>query len=236
MKLKTKLTSLLLALAMLLALAGSASAAYLGDIDRDGKVRSGDARTALRAAAKLETLTDEQTRFGDVNGNGRIDAGDARIILRMAANLEALITIDESGTTTPTNPVDYPTTTLTAELEAIKEQYVCDFCGGKNGNHSSDCENRQGYWEEPVYEDGILISLIRHEPDQCAICGGYGGAHYEECPYYDIHRDCRYYCQTCGMPVGFGPDKCTRFLSPCNCPNCGQHVDSMTCHHCPKGE
>ena len=98
-----KIIVLLLVPALLFAVCAGVAAAFLGDVNRDGKVRSADARTALRAAARLETLTDEQIRYGDVNGNGRIDAGDARIILRMAANLDALKEIDEDGTTAPTD-------------------------------------------------------------------------------------------------------------------------------------
>lgn len=60
-----------------------------GDINGDGKVTSADARTALRAAAQLEELTDVQAYLGDMNGSGKVDSADAREILRIAAKLEA---------------------------------------------------------------------------------------------------------------------------------------------------
>ncbi|MBQ6020291.1 MAG: carbohydrate-binding domain-containing protein, partial [Clostridia bacterium] len=61
-----------------------------GDVNGDGKVNSQDARLALRAAAKLETLTEAQTAAADVNGDGKITSVDARTILRAAAKLEPL--------------------------------------------------------------------------------------------------------------------------------------------------
>ena len=53
-----------------------------------------------------------------------------------------------------------------------------------------------------------------------------------KCPNYDIHKDPVYYCQTCGLECGSGPDKCTQFVTPCNCPNCGEYVEAWTCHSC----
>ena len=97
-----KILALLLAPALLFSVCVSVAAAFLGDVNRDGKVRATDARTVLRAAARLETLKDGQVGFGDVNGNGRIDSGDARLILRMAAGLDALKEIDD--TEAPTGP------------------------------------------------------------------------------------------------------------------------------------
>ncbi|MBQ6019204.1 MAG: dockerin type I repeat-containing protein [Clostridia bacterium] len=62
----------------------------LGDVNKDEKVNAKDARLALRAAARLETLDDLQTKLADVDGDGKIKAGDARKILRAAAKLEPL--------------------------------------------------------------------------------------------------------------------------------------------------
>lgn len=66
---------------------GAASYA-LGDVNLDGKVNTSDARLALRGAATLETLTDQQILAADVNKNGKADTSDARKILRVAANLD----------------------------------------------------------------------------------------------------------------------------------------------------
>ncbi len=60
----------------------------LGDVNGDGKINSTDARLALRAAAKLETLTALQETLADISGDGKVRSGDARTILRIAARLE----------------------------------------------------------------------------------------------------------------------------------------------------
>ena len=60
----------------------------LGDVNMDGKINSADARLALRAAAKVETLTEVQNALADVTGDGKVKAADARTILRIAARLE----------------------------------------------------------------------------------------------------------------------------------------------------
>ncbi|MBQ6018934.1 MAG: dockerin type I repeat-containing protein [Clostridia bacterium] len=89
-------SSLSLFLAILLviscAAAAVANALQLGDVDGSGKVNSSDARLALRAAARMETLTDEQFAAADADGNGKVNSSDARRILRAAAKIEALPT------------------------------------------------------------------------------------------------------------------------------------------------
>ncbi|MBR3868833.1 MAG: dockerin type I repeat-containing protein [Clostridia bacterium] len=59
-----------------------------GDIDGNEIVNSADARLCLRAAAKLETLTDEQIKAIDFDSTGTVNSADARQILRAAAQLE----------------------------------------------------------------------------------------------------------------------------------------------------
>ena len=59
-----------------------------GDVNGDGKVTAADAREALRAAAKIDNLSDKQKQAADVNGDGKITADDARTILRQSAKLE----------------------------------------------------------------------------------------------------------------------------------------------------
>ncbi|MDR1631050.1 MAG: bacterial Ig-like domain-containing protein [Oscillospiraceae bacterium] len=61
-----------------------------GDVDFDLKITAADARQVLRASAKLETLTAEQTivgNFGVVSAG--VTAANARTVLRMSARLEA---------------------------------------------------------------------------------------------------------------------------------------------------
>ncbi|MBQ6018921.1 MAG: dockerin type I repeat-containing protein, partial [Clostridia bacterium] len=87
-------TVLALALSVLCAVScfsvPAALALTSGDVDGSGKVNSSDARLALRAAARIESLTDEQFAAADVDGNGKVNATDARKILRAAARIEAL--------------------------------------------------------------------------------------------------------------------------------------------------
>ncbi|MBR1811986.1 MAG: bacterial Ig-like domain-containing protein [Clostridia bacterium] len=61
-----------------------------GDINRDGKVTSADARLALRYSALLMRLDEEQIVLGDIDGNGKVSSADARKILRHAARIELL--------------------------------------------------------------------------------------------------------------------------------------------------
>ena len=68
----------------------SASANSIGDVDGDGSITAADARLALRASVKLETLTDAQTKAADVDGQPGITAADARLILRASVKLEEL--------------------------------------------------------------------------------------------------------------------------------------------------
>ncbi len=58
-----------------------------GDVNNDGKVTAADARTVLRAAAKLENLSGQQKLNADIDGDGEITAADAREVLREAAGL-----------------------------------------------------------------------------------------------------------------------------------------------------
>ena len=60
----------------------------LGDVNGDGLVKANDARTALRAAAKLEELDEKALKAADIDGNGKVTAAEARKILRFAAKLD----------------------------------------------------------------------------------------------------------------------------------------------------
>lgn len=58
-----------------------------GDVNSDGNINASDARIALRASAKMETLEGAAFQAADVNGDGRVTANDARSILRYAAKI-----------------------------------------------------------------------------------------------------------------------------------------------------
>lgn len=65
----------------------SAGAIEIGDVDADGKVTAGDARTALRFSVGLETLTEDEKFRADMDSDGIIVASDARTILRISVGL-----------------------------------------------------------------------------------------------------------------------------------------------------
>lgn len=71
----------------------------LGDVNTDEKIDSRDARLALRAAAKTQTLSEWQALLADVNEDGRVRSDDARAILRIAAKLAPIPdkTVPEPG-------------------------------------------------------------------------------------------------------------------------------------------
>lgn len=87
MKIKKTISFVLTAAILLCSLAVCASAATFGDVTGDGVVKAADARTVLRYAAKLESLTEEQLLCCDVNSDGKVNAADAREILRYSAKL-----------------------------------------------------------------------------------------------------------------------------------------------------
>ncbi|MDR1629765.1 MAG: leucine-rich repeat protein [Oscillospiraceae bacterium] len=59
----------------------------MGDVSGNGKVEAEDARLALRASAKLITLSPHAKTASDADKNGSVTASDARTILRVAAGL-----------------------------------------------------------------------------------------------------------------------------------------------------
>ncbi len=67
------------------------SVVILGDVNGDGRVNASDARTALRAASKLETLAGLAEIAANCDGKARITAADARLILRVGAKLQTFI-------------------------------------------------------------------------------------------------------------------------------------------------
>ncbi|MBQ6019071.1 MAG: leucine-rich repeat domain-containing protein [Clostridia bacterium] len=62
----------------------------LCDVDGDGRVKAADARTALRAAARLESLDGAYLLAATRGKSEKVTSGDARYILRVAAMLETV--------------------------------------------------------------------------------------------------------------------------------------------------
>ncbi|MBE6812095.1 MAG: hypothetical protein E7523_04350 [Ruminococcaceae bacterium] len=59
-----------------------------GDIDRNGRIESSDARSILRFAVELDVPDETQRILADVNADGKISAEDARLTLRTSVDLE----------------------------------------------------------------------------------------------------------------------------------------------------
>ncbi len=114
-----KYASLLLTAALILCAALPAAAKELspGDVNGDGRVNSTDARLALRAAARLDPLTDAQAAVADMNGDGKVRSDDARVILRIAAKLDPSPADPEPAT----NP---PVPQKNATLAVLDAKYV----------------------------------------------------------------------------------------------------------------
>ena len=144
-----KIFIILTSISMCILLSASSFAAILGDIDGDGVIKAADARLALRAAVKLETLTDEQLKLADVDCSGDIKAADARSILRAAVKLEELslkhkfsewkiekkATCTTDGLKTRTCPCGEKETekipaghTFTVEKATVSQSKVCTRC------------------------------------------------------------------------------------------------------------
>ena len=88
--------------------------------------------------------------------------------------------------------------------------------------------------------------IVNLELDGCPYCGKHdcpsfyaldewGHTCYApvKCPKYDVKNDPVYYCQSCKRQCGDGTGgTCVQFVSACNCPICGEWVESWTCHTC----
>lgn len=73
---------------MSVAIVTCSAAVRKGDINGDGRVTAADARLVLRAAARVDKLSDAAMALAEVTGDGRVTAADARKILRVAAKVD----------------------------------------------------------------------------------------------------------------------------------------------------
>ncbi len=97
-----KFISAVLVISLLLSfcVTGFAKTVKPGDMDGDGNITAGDARTVLRISAQLESGDEDALIIGDMDADGNITAGDARTVLRISAQLESeLPEITLGGTT-----------------------------------------------------------------------------------------------------------------------------------------
>jgi len=108
------------------------------------------------------------------------------------------------------------------------EEYSC----GVANHHCKTAENH-----------AYLLNL---ELEGCPYCGshscpsfyavnewGYPRCDPTLCPQYSAKKDPIQYCQVCGKKIGNGQNgTCTQYINACDCPFCGEHVESRTCHTC----
>ncbi len=94
--------------------------AVSGDMNKDGTVTAGDARTALIFALGIKTPTAEEEECGDVIKDGYINIDDAREILKIAAD----IIPPPEHTYTPWRIITFSTCS-----EHGKAQCRCSHCG-----------------------------------------------------------------------------------------------------------
>ena len=123
---KNRFVAVILSLVMIFASASllvNADSIILGDVDGNGKLTAMDARTALRVAAKIDTISESYLVAADVNFDGKVTAMDARMILRASAKIEALpeIPTEDTSETEPTTPEETPTETTTIDEPTTKE-------------------------------------------------------------------------------------------------------------------
>ena len=120
------LTLLALALILALVLTNLAVPSFakrkLGDVDGDGYITSADARLALRASVKLETLSDEQKAAADVDQDTYVTSADARLILRASVKLEALPDVSVGDTEEPASEVEETTEATPTDAETTTEE------------------------------------------------------------------------------------------------------------------
>ncbi len=63
----------------------------MGDLNNDGDITAGEARTVLRAAVGLDQLAADIIAYADMNYDGALNAGDARSVLRISVNLDTKV-------------------------------------------------------------------------------------------------------------------------------------------------
>lgn len=160
------------------------------------------------------------------------------------------LTSEDPKPTEPTEPMPTePTETKPVEPEKPTEPPVeeddDDDEGGVSiggGTIPYDC-GTEGHSCDGPETHAYILNL---ELKGCKYCGSHscpsfyavdewGNTCYtpSECPAYDVHDDPVHYCQKCGKACGDGTNgTCVQYVNACDCPSCGEHVDSWTCHTC----
>lgn len=160
------------------------------------------------------------------------------------------LTPEDPKPTEPTEPMPTePTETKPVEPEKPIEPPTEENDNGDEGDISIgggavpyDCGTDGHHCDGPETHAYILNLELKG----CKYCGSHscpsfnavdewGNTCYtpSKCPAYDVHDDPVHYCQKCGKACGDGTNgTCVQYVNACDCPNCGEHVDSRTCHTC----
>ena len=115
--------------------------------------------------------------------------------------------------------------------------------GGDDHDHAPYSCNTKNHKCDSAITHAFVTNL---EIEGCTYCGshscpsfygtdqwGNGGLYPKLCPKYNIKSDPVHTCQDCGKKTGDGSNgTCAQFVNADNCPNCGKHVPSWTCHTC----
>lgn len=90
-----KCLSFFLTICMIFSLLGGLAvttfAAYMGDVDGNGKVQSADALLVLQSSTGIKSLTSAQFSLGDMTGDNKINASDALLILQTATGKISMV-------------------------------------------------------------------------------------------------------------------------------------------------
>lgn len=171
---------------------------------------------------------------------------ESETIVDDGSGLKPIVEDEESQTTSKseTSKADEPVATPVSERNVTPDKSEDNgsivIGGGSAESYSCGCANH--HCDGP--ETHAYIQNL--ELEGCQYCGSHSCASFyatdewghtcynpSKCPKYDIKKDPCYYCQTCGKKCGDGQNgTCVQFVNACECPNCGVHVDSWTCHTC----
>ena len=129
-----------------------------GDMNRDGKIGSDDARTLLRVSVSLETLKDELLPYGDMDGDGAILPADARLALRCSVSLEPTPDRHEYGVAV---------TEAASCTETGMMTFSCAYCG-KEGEMKIPAK---GHRYEITHTTAPTCTVDGTRFERCAVCG-----------------------------------------------------------------
>lgn len=156
-----KLTKVISAVSLAAALTVGASAATLGDVNKDGAINSADALGVLQYSVGIENKGFDR-ESADVNGDGTINSSDALKILKVSVGLE---TIDKSKK----EVVEYYNNALKKTYaQAKRAKVTTDDSGiysinGKVSTIESDPASVEAEFVNGKDKDGFAVSLYGPE-------------------------------------------------------------------------